>query len=245
ADGAQFSCLWMGDLGCNLPFSLSRCPLGIPGIQERTLVAVKPDGVQRRLVGDVIKRFERRGFKLVGMKLLQANEGLLAEHYHELRRKPFYPALIHYMTSGPVVAMVWEGYNVVRTSRAMVGDTDSAEAKPGTIRGDFSIHVSRNVVHASDSVETAQREISLWFHSNELVEWDCCDYSNTYHLLVNSKTTSSDTSICDSSSDLSPRKASSGLGISLTSSAMKTEAKSSLKLPAGEAPFPPESCCHD
>ncbi|KAM9125506.1 nucleoside diphosphate kinase, mitochondrial isoform 2-T2 [Pangshura tecta] len=121
---------------------------GIPGIQERTLVAVKPDGVQRRLVGDVIKRFERRGFKLVGMKLLQ----------------------------------VWEGYNVVRTSRAMVGDTDSAEAKPGTIRGDFSIHVSRNVVHASDSVETAQREISLWFHSNELVEWDCCDYSNTYQL---------------------------------------------------------------
>nr|XP_014424868.1 nucleoside diphosphate kinase, mitochondrial-like [Pelodiscus sinensis] len=78
------------------------------------------------------------------MKLLQANEGILAEHYHELRRKPFYPALIHYMTSGPVVAMVWEGYNVVRTSRAMVGDTDSAEAKPGTIRGDFSIHVSRN-----------------------------------------------------------------------------------------------------
>ncbi|XP_065268335.1 nucleoside diphosphate kinase, mitochondrial isoform X1 [Emys orbicularis] len=155
---------------------------GIPGIQERTLVAVKPDGVQRRLVGDVIKRFERRGFKLVGMKLLQANEGILAEHYHELRRKPFYPALIHYMTSGPVVAMVWEGYNVVRTSRAMVGDTDSAEAKPGTIRGDFSIHISRNIVHASDSVETAQREISLWFHSSELVDWDCCDYSNTYQL---------------------------------------------------------------
>uniref|UniRef100_A0A8C3SZ73 Nucleoside diphosphate kinase n=1 Tax=Chelydra serpentina TaxID=8475 RepID=A0A8C3SZ73_CHESE len=175
-------CLWAGDLGCNLPVSLSCCPSGIPGIQERTLVAVKPDGVQRRLVGDVIKRFERRGFKLVGMKLLQANEGILAEHYHELRRKPFYPALIHYMTSGPVVAMVWEGYNVVRTSRAMVGDTDSAEAKPGTIRGDFSIHVSRNVVHASDSVEMAQREINLWFHSSELVDWDCCDYSNTYQL---------------------------------------------------------------
>uniref|UniRef100_K7GK10 nucleoside-diphosphate kinase n=1 Tax=Pelodiscus sinensis TaxID=13735 RepID=K7GK10_PELSI len=156
-------------------------PSGIPGVQERTLVAVKPDGVQRRLVGDVIKRFERRGFKLVGMKLLQANEGILAEHYHELRRKPFYPALIHYMTSGPVVAMVWEGYNVVRTSRAMVGDTDSAEAKPGTIRGDFSIHVSRTL-HASDSVETAQREISLWFHSSELVDWACCDYSNTYQL---------------------------------------------------------------
>ncbi|XP_059572470.1 nucleoside diphosphate kinase, mitochondrial [Alligator mississippiensis] len=159
-----------------------RYSTGIPGIQERTLVAVKPDGVQRRLVGDVIKRFERRGFKLVGMKLLQANEGILSEHYHELRRKPFYPALIHYMTSGPVVAMVWEGFNVVRTSRAMVGDTNSTEAKPGTIRGDFSVHVSRNVIHASDSVETAQREISLWFHSSELVDWECCDHNITYQL---------------------------------------------------------------
>ncbi|XP_015992234.1 nucleoside diphosphate kinase, mitochondrial isoform X2 [Rousettus aegyptiacus] len=105
--------------------------------QERTLVAVKPDGVQRRLVGDVIRRFERRGFNLVGMKMLQ----------------------------------VWEGPNVVRTSRAMIGHTDSAVAVPGTIRGDFSIHISRNVIHASDSVEEAQREIQLWFQSNELVDW--------------------------------------------------------------------------
>ncbi|XP_077173071.1 nucleoside diphosphate kinase, mitochondrial [Paroedura picta] len=155
---------------------------GIPGLQERTLIAVKPDGVQRRLVGDVIKRFEKRGFKLVGLKLLQANEGILSEHYHELRRKPFYHELIQYMTSGPVVAMVWEGYNVVKTSRAMVGETNPAEAKPGTVRGDFSIHVSRNVVHASDSVETAQREISLWFRSNELVDWDCCDHKIMYEL---------------------------------------------------------------
>ncbi|XP_015992233.1 nucleoside diphosphate kinase, mitochondrial isoform X1 [Rousettus aegyptiacus] len=139
--------------------------------QERTLVAVKPDGVQRRLVGDVIRRFERRGFNLVGMKMLQAPENVLAEHYHDLRRKPFYPALISYMSSGPVVAMVWEGPNVVRTSRAMIGHTDSAVAVPGTIRGDFSIHISRNVIHASDSVEEAQREIQLWFQSNELVDW--------------------------------------------------------------------------
>ncbi|XP_007453686.1 PREDICTED: nucleoside diphosphate kinase, mitochondrial isoform X3 [Lipotes vexillifer] len=104
---------------------------------ERTLVAVKPDGVQRRLVGDVIQRFERRGFKLVGMKMLQ----------------------------------VWEGPNVVCTSRAMIGHTNSAEAAPGTIRGDFSIHISRNVIHASDSVEGAQREIQLWFQSSELVDW--------------------------------------------------------------------------
>ncbi|XP_036594680.1 nucleoside diphosphate kinase, mitochondrial [Trichosurus vulpecula] len=155
---------------------------GLTRTQERTLVAVKPDGVQRRLVGDVIRRFERRGFKLVGMKLLQAPEEVLAEHYHDLKRKPFYPNLINYMSSGPVVAMVWEGYNVVRTSRAMVGDTDSGEAAPGTIRGDFSVHISRNVVHASDSVEVAQREISLWFHSSELVDWDCCSRGNLYHV---------------------------------------------------------------
>ncbi|XP_007955669.1 nucleoside diphosphate kinase, mitochondrial [Orycteropus afer afer] len=139
--------------------------------QERTLVAVKPDGVQRRLVGDVISRFEKRGFKLVGMKMLQAPESVLAQHYCDLRGKPFYPALISYMSSGPVVAMVWEGHNVVRTSRTMIGDTDAAEAAPGTIRGDFSVHISRNVIHASDSVEGAQREIRLWFQSCELVDW--------------------------------------------------------------------------
>ncbi|XP_023584103.1 nucleoside diphosphate kinase, mitochondrial isoform X1 [Trichechus manatus latirostris] len=139
--------------------------------QERTLVAVKPDGVRRRLVGDVIRRFERRGFKLVGMKMLQAPESILAEHYHDLRRKPFYPALVSYMSSGPVVAMVWEGHNVVHASRAMIGDTDAAEAAPGTIRGDFGVHISRNVIHASDSVEGAQREIGLWFRSSELVDW--------------------------------------------------------------------------
>ncbi|XP_066496919.1 nucleoside diphosphate kinase A-like [Tiliqua scincoides] len=155
---------------------------GVPGLQERTLIAVKPDGVQRRLVGDVIKRFEQRGFKLVGLKLLQASEGILAEHYHELRRKPFYQELLRYMTSGPVVAMVWEGYNVVKTSRSMVGETNPAEAKPGTVRGDFSVHVSRNVVHASDSVETAQREISLWFRHDEIVDWDCCDHNVMYEL---------------------------------------------------------------
>uniref|UniRef100_A0A673TX12 Nucleoside diphosphate kinase n=1 Tax=Suricata suricatta TaxID=37032 RepID=A0A673TX12_SURSU len=186
--------------------------------RERTLVAVKPDGVQRRLVGDVIQRFERRGFKLVGMKMLQAPERVLAEHYHDLQRKPFYPALISYMSSGPVVAMVWraaveagvegpglspdlqspwqspllptsfisvqqvwEGPNVVCSSRAMIGHTDSAAAAPGTIRGDFSVHISRNIVHASDSVEGAQREIQLWFQSSELVDWaDEGHQSSTY-----------------------------------------------------------------
>ncbi|KAE8579142.1 hypothetical protein XENTR_v10023923 [Xenopus tropicalis] len=126
----------------------SGCPFysSVAGVCERTLIAVKPDGVQRKLVGEIIKRFEQRGFTLVGLKLLQASEGILAEHYHDLRRKPFYPALLRYMASGPVVAMVWEGHNVVRTSRAMVGDTDSSQAKPGTIRGDFSVHISRWVL---------------------------------------------------------------------------------------------------
>ncbi|XP_070219126.1 peroxisomal 2,4-dienoyl-CoA reductase [(3E)-enoyl-CoA-producing] isoform X1 [Bos mutus] len=129
------------------PSLLARsCSGGPSWTRERTLVAVKPDGVQRRLVGDVIQRFERRGFKLVGMKMLQAPERILAEHYHDLQRKPFYPALISYMSSGPVVAMVWEGPNVVCTSRAMIGHTNSAKAAPGTIRGDFSTHVSRSLL---------------------------------------------------------------------------------------------------
>ncbi|XP_071330107.1 nucleoside diphosphate kinase, mitochondrial [Trachinotus anak] len=150
-----------------------------PDVRERTLVAVKPDGVQRRLVGQIIQRFEQRGFKLVGLKMLQVSEDLLSQHYCELRAKPFYPSLLHYMTSGPVVVMVWEGHNVVQTSRTMVGHTNPAEAQAGTVRGDFSIHVSRNVVHASDSLEGAQREIQLWFRGKELLSWDCCDQTST------------------------------------------------------------------
>uniref|UniRef100_A0A803KEL4 Nucleoside diphosphate kinase n=1 Tax=Xenopus tropicalis TaxID=8364 RepID=A0A803KEL4_XENTR len=163
-------------------FSPADNTFAVAGVCERTLIAVKPDGVQRKLVGEIIKRFEQRGFTLVGLKLLQASEGILAEHYHDLRRKPFYPALLRYMASGPVVAMVWEGHNVVRTSRAMVGDTDSSQAKPGTIRGDFSVHISRNVIHASDSVEVAEREISLWFHSGELISWETSDQSHLYQV---------------------------------------------------------------
>uniref|UniRef100_A0A8C2Z3M8 Nucleoside diphosphate kinase B n=1 Tax=Cyclopterus lumpus TaxID=8103 RepID=A0A8C2Z3M8_CYCLU len=112
-------------------------------IRERTLIAVKPDGVQRRLVGQIMQRFEQRGFKLVGLKMLQVSDDLLSQHYCELRTKPFYPRLLHYMTSGPVVAMVWEGHKVVQTSRTMVGHTNPAEAQAGTVRGDFSFHVSR------------------------------------------------------------------------------------------------------
>uniref|UniRef100_W5M676 Nucleoside diphosphate kinase n=1 Tax=Lepisosteus oculatus TaxID=7918 RepID=W5M676_LEPOC len=153
---------------------------GIAGVRERTLIAVKPDGVQRRLVGQIMQRFEQRGFKLVGLKMLKASDDLLSQHYRDLQKKPFYPNLLRYMTSGPLVVMVWEGHNVVRTSRLMVGDTNPAEAHPGTVRGDFSIHISRNVVHASDSVEGAQREIQLWFSRKDLMDWDSCDHSSTY-----------------------------------------------------------------
>lgn len=146
----------------------------VPSAQERTFIAVKPDGIQRRLVGQIIQRFEQRGFKLVGLKLLQVSEDLLSQHYCQLRTKPFYPSLVQYMTSGPVVAMVWEGHNIVQTSRLMVGHTNPAEAHAGTIRGDLSFHVSRNVVHASDSLEGAQREIQLWFKAQDLLNWDCC-----------------------------------------------------------------------
>ncbi|KAL2100889.1 hypothetical protein ACEWY4_002650 [Coilia grayii] len=150
------------------------------GVRERTLIAVKPDGVHRRLIGQIIQRFEMRGFQLVGLKMLRVSEELLSQHYTSLCKKPFYPSLLHYMTSGPVVAMVWEGHNVVRSSRMLVGDTNPTQALPGTIRGDFSVHISRNVIHASDSVEVAQKEIALWFQSSELIEWECCDHDNLY-----------------------------------------------------------------
>ncbi|XP_019744239.1 nucleoside diphosphate kinase, mitochondrial [Hippocampus comes] len=111
--------------------------------------------------------------------MLQVSEGLLAQHYCQLTQKPFYSSLVEYMTSGPVVVMVWEGHNVVQSSRVMVGATNPAAAPAGTVRGDFSLHVSRNVVHASDSLEGAQREIQLWFQGKELVEWDCWDQTLT------------------------------------------------------------------
>ncbi|NXN77374.1 NDKM protein, partial [Bombycilla garrulus] len=178
----------MGSLGRCLARSLPRGQPGLssPGprrygsapaaLQERTLLVAKPDAVQRRLLGDIIQRFERRGFKLVAMKLLQADRRLVDQHYEQLRLKPFYPALVAYMTSGPVVAMVWEGYDVVRCTRAMVGDSSAV----GTIRGDLSVHITRNVVHASDSVETAQREIGFWFQRDELVAWDSRDRDSIY-----------------------------------------------------------------
>ncbi|MEJ1272201.1 NME/NM23 nucleoside diphosphate kinase 1 [Cricetulus griseus] len=141
---------------------------------ERTFIAIKPDGVQRGLVGEIIKRFEQKGFRLVGLKFMQASEDLLKEHYIDLKDRPFFTGLVKYMHSGPVVAMVWEGLNVVKTGRVMLGETNPADSKPGTIRGDFCIQVGRNIIHGSDSVESAEKEIGLWFQPEELVDYKSC-----------------------------------------------------------------------
>ncbi|XP_069693944.1 nucleoside diphosphate kinase [Periplaneta americana] len=139
--------------------------------RERTFLMVKPDGVQRGLVGKIIKRFEAKGFKLVAMKFVWPSEDLLKKHYADLAGRPFFPGLVKYMSSGPVVPMVWEGLNVVKTGRFMLGATDPKDSNPGTIRGDLCIQVGRNIIHGSDSVESANKEINLWFESKELIAW--------------------------------------------------------------------------
>nr|XP_057917592.1 nucleoside diphosphate kinase B-like [Doryrhamphus excisus]XP_057917593.1 nucleoside diphosphate kinase B-like [Doryrhamphus excisus] len=149
-------------------------------LTERTFIAIKPDGVQRGIIGEVISRFEKKGFKLVAMKMLQASEDLLMQHYIDLKDRPFFPTLINYMSSGPVVAMVWEGKGVVKTGRVMLGETNPAESKPGTIRGDFCIDVSKNIIHGSDLVENAKKEISLWFKDEELNTYTSCAFSWLY-----------------------------------------------------------------
>lgn len=138
---------------------------------ERTLVLVKPDGVQRGLIGEAIARFERRGLRLVGAKFMQVSRELAKAHYAEHEGKPFYDGLISYITSAPVMAMVWEGPNAVAAVRQTVGSTKPVEAAPGTIRHDFALEVGRNLIHASDKPETGERETALWFEKEELVEW--------------------------------------------------------------------------
>merc|ERR1711954_345993 len=130
---------------------------------ERTFIAVKPDGVQRGLIGEIIKRFEQKGFKMCGMKFMQASEDHMKTHYEDLKDKPFYPGLVKYMASGPVCAMCWEGTQVVKTARNMMGETKPFDSKPGSIRGDFCTEVGRNIIRGSDSVESANKELAHWF----------------------------------------------------------------------------------
>lgn len=138
---------------------------------ERTLILVKPDGVQRGLIGEIIIRFERRGLKLIGMKFMQMSEELARRHYAVHEGRPFYEGLVSYITSGPVVAMAWEGNEAILAARNTIGSTKPVEAAAGTIRGDLGMEVGRNLVHGSDSPENGVKEVSLFFTEDELVDW--------------------------------------------------------------------------
>ena len=148
--------------------------------EERTFVAVKPDGVKRGLTGEIIRRFEAKGLKVTGLKLLNVTQQMAEQHYAEHVGKPFYNRLIRYIQSGPVVAMVLEGYNAVQASRHLMGKTNPNEAEVGTIRSDFAQVMEYNVVHGSDSVESAEREIAIYFKPEEL----CENYKNMSELVV-------------------------------------------------------------
>jgi len=139
---------------------------------ERTFIMIKPDGVQRNLVGEVIKRFENKGFTLVGLKLLQPSRTLAEAHYAVHKERPFFGSLVDFITSSPVVAMVWEGEGAIASARKLIGATNPLNAEPGTIRGDYGVNVGRNLIHGSDAPETAQAEITLWFTESELVSWN-------------------------------------------------------------------------
>ncbi|KNA09467.1 hypothetical protein SOVF_153170 [Spinacia oleracea] len=138
---------------------------------EETYIMIKPDGVQRGLVGEIISRFEKKGFKLIGLKMYPCPKELAEEHYKDLKAKSFYQKLIEYLTSGPVVCMAWEGVGVVASSRKLIGATDPLQAEPGTIRGDLAVQTGRNVVHGSDSPDNGKREIGLWFKEGEICQW--------------------------------------------------------------------------
>ena len=139
---------------------------------ERTLVLVKPDGVQRGMVGEVISRLERRGIKLVAMKMMQVDEALAHRHYGEHEGKPFFQGLVDFITSSPLVAMVWEADDAVEIVRGTMGQTNPKNAAPGTIRGDLGVNIGRNLVHGSDSPESAQREVALFFGKDEILDYN-------------------------------------------------------------------------
>lgn len=138
---------------------------------EKTLVLIKPDGVQRNLVGTIIKRFEDRGLQLVACKMIAVSRDIAETHYKEHKGKSFYNGLVEYITSAPVIAMIWAGEHAIEAVRQTVGKTNPLEAAPGSIRHDLALLTSRNLVHASDSPETSQREIALWFKPEELCDW--------------------------------------------------------------------------
>lgn len=152
----------------NIPFQ------GLPGTKhERTFLMIKPDGVQRQLVGKIIKKMEDKGYVLVAVKMLVPSHELASQHYDDLKARPFYNGLVNYMSSsGPVVAMVWEGKGVVKYSRVLIGETNPLTSAPGTIRGSYSVDIGRNTIHGSDTTDNAQTEIALWFKPDEVCTWE-------------------------------------------------------------------------
>ena len=142
---------------------------------ERTFVIIKPDGVQRGLIGDIINRFEKKGIKIIAMKMVTVDRALAEQHYGVHRGKPFFEPTVSYITSSPVVAMVLEGFNAIEMVRGMMGKTDPQKAEMGTIRGDYGQFIGRNIVHGSDSLENAQKEIALWFSDDELTSYTRID----------------------------------------------------------------------
>src|SRR5690625_2390272 len=139
---------------------------------EKTFLMVKPDGVQRNLIGEIVSKFEKKGFKLVAAKLMIIPTELAESHYNEHKERPFFGELVDFITSGPVFAMVWEGENVIKIARNMMGSTNPQEADPGTIRGDYGVTVGKNIIHGSDSEESAAREINLFFDEKEILSYD-------------------------------------------------------------------------
>jgi len=154
--------------------------MNFSGVKEKTLVLIKPDGVQRGLIGEVIARFEKKGLKLVGMKMMSLDEAVLREHYAHIADKPFFPGVSSFMQSSPVVAMCWEGLEVVSAVRVLCGITKARAADAGSIRGDFAMSVACNVIHASDSVETAQKEVPRFFKTDEVYEYAKSEYEHVY-----------------------------------------------------------------
>ncbi len=163
-------------------FQVSSVPFtGTAGTRyERTFLALKPDAVQRGLMGDIIKRFEDKGFKIVGMKLLQATREQAEAHYEEHKGKGFFKGLVDFFVSGPILAFVVEGENVIESARAMMGATKPKDSAPGTIRGMYAVNMGRNVIHGSDSAASATREISHWFKADEVVAWEKSDVNWRY-----------------------------------------------------------------
>lgn len=155
--------------------------MNFEGLQEKTLVIIKPDAIQRGLVGKITSRFEQKGLKLVGTKMTRLDAETLKEHYAHIADKPFYPGVEKFMMSSPAIVQCWEGLDVVNTVRLITGITKAREAEAGSIRGDFAMSVACNVIHASDSVESAKAEVSRFFGEEDLYGYDKSDYMHVYH----------------------------------------------------------------